>query len=99
MPWPENVIRQFQTIPPNPTGCDFHGVYNKLLNTLFPLDTDFAVVPPYLEPGSKAADCIFAFEVFLENNPVFILELKNPAYLERISSRQLMRRLESEREI
>jgi hypothetical protein len=31
------VIRQFQTIPPNPIEIDFLGADNKLLSTLFPL--------------------------------------------------------------
>ena len=89
MPWPEKVIRQFQTIPPNPIESDFHGAYNKLLYTLFPPDTDFTVVPQYLKPASsKSSDYIVTFEVFLENKPVFILELKKPADLDLISSRQ-----------
>ncbi len=91
MPWPEKVIRQFQTIPPNPIESDFHGAYNKLLCTLFPPDTDFTVVPQYLKPASpKSSDYIrvFTFEIFLENKPVFILELNNPADLDFISSRQ-----------
>ncbi|KAF8438583.1 hypothetical protein L210DRAFT_3544458 [Boletus edulis BED1] len=78
MPWPEKVIRH-----------DFHGAYNKLLHTLFPPDTNFTVVPQYLKPASsKSDDCIFTFEILLENRPVFILELKNPADLRFISSRQ-----------
>ncbi len=89
MPWPEKVIRQFQTIPPNPIESDFHGPYNKLLYTLFPSDTDFTVVPQYLQPASsKSSDYIVAFEILLENRPVFILELKKPADLAWKSSRQ-----------
>jgi hypothetical protein len=89
MPWPEKVIRQFQTIPPNPIESDFHGAYNKLLNTLFPPDTDFTVVPQYLKPASsKSSDYIVTFEIFFENKPVFILELNKPADLEFISSRR-----------
>jgi hypothetical protein len=89
MPWPVKVMRQFQTIPPNPGESDFCGAYNKLLNTLFPPDTDFTVVPQYLKPASsKSSDYIVTFEIFLENRPVFILELKTPADLNYISSRQ-----------
>lgn len=89
MPWPEKVIRQFQSIPPNPIEGDFHGAYNKLLNILFPPDSDFTVVPQYLKPASlKSADYIVTFEIILENKPVFILELKKPADLNFISMRQ-----------
>ena len=57
--------------------------------TLFAPDTDFTVVPQYLQPASsKSLDYIVTFEVFLENKPVFILELKKPADLAWISSRQ-----------
>lgn len=89
MPWPDKVIRQFQTIPPNPIENAFHGPYNKLLNTLFLPDSDFTVVPQYLKPASlKQADYIVTFEIFLENKPVFILVLKKPADLDFISWRQ-----------
>jgi hypothetical protein len=89
MPWPEKVIRQFQIISPNPIESDFHGAYNKLLYTLFPPDTDFTVVPQYLKPASsKSSEYIVTFEVFFENKPVFILELKKPADLNFISSRR-----------
>ncbi|KIK29677.1 hypothetical protein PISMIDRAFT_438380 [Pisolithus microcarpus 441] len=52
MPWPAEVICQFQVIPLTSSDNDFQGAYNKLLNTLFPPDTDFIVVPQYLEPSS-----------------------------------------------
>jgi hypothetical protein len=59
------------------------------LYTLFPPDTDFTVVPQYLKPASlKSSDYIVTFEIFLENKPVFILQLKKPADLDLISSRQ-----------
>jgi hypothetical protein len=90
MPWPEKVIRQFQSIPPNPIESDFHGAYDKLLHSLFPPDTDFTVVHQYLEPASSNSDdyIVFTFEVTLENKPVLILQLNNPAALNLISSRQ-----------
>ncbi len=114
MPWPEKVIHQFQTIPPNPIECDFYGAYNKLLNTLFPPDTDFTVVPwQYIDIGNPQVPWqdldleslkpfhfdihqdihqdirqIVAFEVVLENKPVFFLELKKPTDLASKSSRQ-----------
>ena len=51
--------------------------YNKLLNTLFPVDTDFTVIPNFQEINStKGADSLMTFKIFLENRPVFVLELK-----------------------
>ena len=89
MPWPDKVLRQFQAVPTNPSESDFHGPYNKLLYTLFPSDTDFTVVPQYLQhASSKASDYIVTFEVFLSNRPVFILNLKPPTHLTFISTRQ-----------
>ena len=86
--WPPKVLRQFATVPPNPSESDFHGPYNKLLNTLFPPDTDFVVVPQYMPDSRNAADFIVMFEVYFENRPVFILELKPPNHLQFPSKRQ-----------
>ena len=78
--WPVNVQRQFEIA--RAAGNDalenvFHAPYNKLLNTLFPVDTDFAVIPDFQEINStKGADYLVTFEIFLENRPVFLLQLK-----------------------
>ncbi|KAF9509037.1 hypothetical protein BS47DRAFT_1302035 [Hydnum rufescens UP504] len=80
MPWPEKVIRQFQTSPPNPVESDFLGAYNRLLYTLFSL----ALISPV---PRKLSDYIITFEV-LQNRSVFILKLNKPADLTWISSRQ-----------
>ena len=54
-----------------------HGPYNKPLNTLFPVDTDFMVIPNFQKINStKGTDYLVTFEIFLENRPVFVLELK-----------------------
>ena len=74
MPWPEKVLRQFRTILANPAEREFHGPYNKLLYTIFPADSDFTVVPQYLEHNSlKKYDFIFTFEVSIDNKPVLII--------------------------
>ncbi|KAK0460138.1 uncharacterized protein EV420DRAFT_1620021 [Desarmillaria tabescens] len=90
MTWPEKVLRQFAVIYPNPPiENEYHGAYNKLLNTLFPPDTDFTVVPQYLELNSpKGADFIFMFEILFYNKPVFVVELKQPTHLLYDSTRQ-----------
>ncbi|KAF9648959.1 hypothetical protein BDM02DRAFT_3143411 [Thelephora ganbajun] len=87
--WPNKVLRQFATIPTNPSESDYHGSYNKLLNTLFPVDSDFVVVPQYLPDARNAADFIVMFEVLLINKPVLILDLKPPSHLDLLSKRQL----------
>lgn len=77
---PAKVLRQFQTIPPNPTEIEFQGPYNKLLNILFPPDSDFVVVPRYLSDSRNAADFMVMFEVLLVDRPVMILQLKPPSH-------------------
>jgi len=91
MPWPEKVCRQFQLIRrPHPSQTDFHGAYNKLLYALFPVDTDFTIVPQFLEPGwPQTADFNVTFElqVVVYNKPVLILHLKAPDSLNIVSAR------------
>jgi hypothetical protein len=78
--WPVKVQRQFDIA--QAAGNDalenvLHAPYNKLLNTLFPVDTDFTVIPNFQEIDStKGADYLVTFEIFLENRPVFVLGLK-----------------------
>ncbi|KAI9566197.1 hypothetical protein HD554DRAFT_2040427 [Boletus coccyginus] len=103
MPWPEEVIRQFETVPLDVDVREhhFYGPYNKLLCSLFPLDTRFTVVPRYHEFDSlTSSDFVVCFEIVLENRPVFVLELKRPIDLKSISKRalvdiQIRRRLRS----
>jgi hypothetical protein len=78
--WPVKVQRQFDIA--QAAGNDalenvLHAPYNKLLNTLFPVDTDFTVIPNCQEINStKGTDYLVTFEIFLENLPVFVLGLK-----------------------
>ena len=78
--WPVKVQRQFEIA--QAAGNDalenvLHAPYNKLLNTLFPVDTDFTVIPNFREINSaKGEDHLVTFEIFLENRPVFVLALK-----------------------
>ena len=78
--WPVKVLQQFDIALL--AGNDalenvLHAPYNKLLNTLFPVDTDFTVIPNFQEINStKGADYLVTFEIFLENRPVFVLGLK-----------------------
>jgi hypothetical protein len=80
MPWTSKILRHFRMIPHNPSAADFHGPYNKLLCTLFPVDTDFTVFPRYepFDPESSAAKELFLFDVLYDDKLVFILEHKTP---------------------
>lgn len=78
--WPAKVRRQFdiaQKDGNNVLENVLHAPYNKLLNTLFPVDTDFTVIPNFQQVYSSTGfDYIVTFEIFLENRPVFVLELE-----------------------
>ena len=89
MPWPPRVLRQFAKVPNAPSESDFHGPYNKLLNTLFPVDTEFTVVPQYLPGSRESEDFVVMFEVLLEDKPVFVLELTQPGNLRWDSTREI----------
>ncbi|KAF8560156.1 hypothetical protein OG21DRAFT_1473628 [Imleria badia] len=54
MPWPKHVLLQFQIIPPNPVESDFYGAYNKFMYTLFPIDSDFTVLPERVESSKSS---------------------------------------------
>ncbi|KAF8528451.1 hypothetical protein BU17DRAFT_73493 [Hysterangium stoloniferum] len=75
MPWPPKVISKFDSMPRRPLEADLYGPYNKLLCTLFPLDTNFTVVPQY---PIKDPVMLVDFVVTHKKKPVFILELKSP---------------------
>jgi hypothetical protein len=84
--WPEKVLRQFHTVPANCKEPDFCGPYNKLLNYYFPPTSDFAVVPRNLKATfSDSTDYIACFEI--QNEPVLIVMLKDPAAIQSISTR------------
>ena len=86
--WPARVLHQFELVPQNPQESDFYGAYNKLLNFYFPPDSAFAVFPQYRKSRSKESiNHVVPFEIFLENKPVFVLELKAPSAIELISTR------------
>ncbi|KAM6499316.1 hypothetical protein JOM56_004824, partial [Amanita muscaria] len=51
---------------------------NRLLNTMFPPDTLFEVVPQYLPPSGDAVDFVILL-IYVNTWPVFIVEAKSPA--------------------
>ncbi|KAL4067259.1 hypothetical protein V8B97DRAFT_943359 [Scleroderma yunnanense] len=91
MPWSEKVLQQFQAVPVLPLLLQdqYHGPFNKLLHTLFPVDSDFTVSPQFLMPlAEESADFIVMFEILVQNRPVLVLQLKDLRDLQFISSRQ-----------
>ena len=89
--WHQKVLRQFATVPPPQyaSESDFHAPYIKLLQSLFPWESDFVVVPQCMPDSRGRVDFLDMFEVYLENQPVLIVALKPPSHLEYRSKRQL----------
>ncbi|KIJ47999.1 hypothetical protein M422DRAFT_163242 [Sphaerobolus stellatus SS14] len=86
--WPYKIIRQFNTVPRNPSESDYDGPYNKLLYTLFPPDSDFVVAPQFLPDSRNSADFFVMFEILLVNRPVLILEFRPPSHRNFLSKRR-----------
>ncbi|KAI6041749.1 hypothetical protein EDC04DRAFT_2666926 [Pisolithus marmoratus] len=90
MAWSTPVRSRFQRVPSNPSEADFHGPYNKLLHSAFPLHTTNFTVVPQVERSS--ADVKVTFAVLLPDHIVFILELKPPSHLAFPSTREVAER-------
>ena len=83
MVWSSKILRLFRTLPPNASAADFHGPYNQLLCTLFPVDdsSGFTVYYQYEPVYEEEMDSVgvpekFWFEVRYRDNPVFVMEHK-----------------------
>jgi hypothetical protein len=76
MPWTSSILRQFRST--KHSEADFHGSYNKLLCTLFPVDTDFIVCPRYETGSYESPDPRFLFDVLYDDKLVLMLEHKAP---------------------
>ncbi|KAH9957035.1 hypothetical protein BC827DRAFT_1228390 [Russula dissimulans] len=93
MPLSPEITRAFAAVErgggPITHENQYYGPYNKLLNTLFPLDNDFIVSPNYLPVDMEgAADFIVTFEVTLHQYPVLVIEIKPPQHLSFCSTRE-----------
>ncbi|KAF7972898.1 hypothetical protein HWV62_16616 [Athelia sp. TMB] len=88
--WPEIIMRSFSISSATPEK-PFYGPWNRLLNTMFPPDTSFEIVPQYLPPfmnSRDAADFVLLLLVYVESSPVLIVEVKPPVEFSRPSKRQ-----------
>ncbi|KAH9957031.1 hypothetical protein BC827DRAFT_1228374 [Russula dissimulans] len=93
MPWSPKITRAFAAVKrgavPITHENQYYGPYNKLLNTLFPPDSDFIVSPNYLPVDvDGAADFVVTFEVTLHQYHVLIIEVNPPQHLSFRSTRE-----------
>jgi hypothetical protein len=93
MPLSPEITRAFAAVErgggPITHENQYYGPYNKLLNTLFPPDSDFIVSPNYLPVDvDGAADFIITFEVTLHQYHVLIIEVNPPQHLSFRSTRE-----------
>lgn len=88
--WSDNILQRFNSIPANPRENDYYAPYNKLLNYIFPPDTEFTVVPQsYPVPESRdSIDFVIEYLIEVQNKPVLILEIKSPSNIKFLSKRQ-----------
>lgn len=91
-PWPEIIMRSFSIASSANTTLEkpFYGPWNRLLNTIFPPNTIFEVVPKFFPPttGQDAVDYVVLFLICIESSPVFIVEVKNPNEFRLASKRE-----------
>ncbi|KAH6889079.1 hypothetical protein BKA70DRAFT_886288 [Coprinopsis sp. MPI-PUGE-AT-0042] len=101
MPWPIRIARQFQIVPENGSESDLCGPYNKLLNHLFPPESEFTVIPrshiqmtarerpPDTQIGDHPHLGFMFFEVEHDNLPVLLLLMARPSALESPLAREM----------
>ena len=67
----------------------FYGPWNRLLNTMFPVDSKFEVVPES-PPVTlhEVVDFLILLIIYVEGTPVFVVEVKPPADFRFPSKRQ-----------
>ncbi|KAI6135276.1 hypothetical protein EDD17DRAFT_1604370 [Pisolithus thermaeus] len=96
MSWPVEITRTFSTVE---SGADSplvnkikcHSSYKKLLNTLFPPESDFMVTPDPLPVNIDGGmDTILSFKVmFQDHHPVLILQVQPRQHLLFTSTREV----------
>ncbi|KAF8953684.1 hypothetical protein BDZ97DRAFT_1871284 [Flammula alnicola] len=88
-PWTPEIMDCFQSIKPDLESDFTPAAYNKLLNTLFPVNTPYTVFPQVhrhdeiVTPSARTT-----FTVYYKNTPVFLLDLHPYPNLARISARE-----------
>lgn len=92
-PWSDIIMRSFfvASASSSTSGKPFYGSWNRLLNTMFPVDTMFEVVPQYFPPtisSRDSVDFVILLLIYVDSSPVFIVEVKPPSEFARNSKRQ-----------
>ena len=95
MPWPNWVLKTFETIPGGMNNATqeslLYGPYNTTLGYLFPASEGFMVVPQYQRPTmGQSIDftTVFIVESSDTQTPIFYLEIKPPAHIDELSRRE-----------
>lgn len=90
--WPPLLVDSFASASNTQSGKPIYGPWNRLLNTLFPPDTQFEVVPHYAPPSHSkdggGADFAIFLIVHIDTAPVFIIQIKQPSDFRFSSKRQ-----------
>ncbi|KAJ3539693.1 hypothetical protein NM688_g6327 [Phlebia brevispora] len=90
-PWPDVITRSFLIAGLSSATSEksFYGSWNRLLNTLFPPNTPFEVVPQVPPVTSREAiDFVVLFLIYVEATPVFIVVIRPPSDFRLPSKRQ-----------
>jgi hypothetical protein len=94
-PWPEIIMRSFFTAGASTATSEkpFYGSWNRLLNTMFPPDTLFEVVPQFPPiTAREAVDFVGLLYTYANTTPVFVvgsnhpLTSNSPRSVERLTS-------------
>lgn len=88
-PWAQEIMACFRGAKPDLESDFTPAAYNKLLNTLFPVNTPYTVFPQvhhHSELSSTSPRTTFT--IYYQHTPVFILDLFSYGSLTRLSARQ-----------
>ena len=90
MTWAK-VLREFEMAAAKKSRfqAEYHGAYDKLLNTLFPTHDDFTVRPSYMPGLRSSADFLLTYQLFHKYKPVLVLEIKRPGDLPSDTKRRM----------
>ncbi len=83
--WPASVLKEFSNIPPHAQETDFYAPYRELLSAVFPATSGFSIV------GHRPLILnfyVYVYEVYLANQPIFILLLNAETMLFSTSTRE-----------
>jgi len=92
--WNENVLKRFKSVENDSTfEKRYYAPYNKLLNSIFPSNTNFTVSPVAYPVDSRdsidfAVEYLITIEEHDQNTPVLFIEIKDPTTLSSLASRR-----------